>query len=677
MLLAVFVAVIVLFLPGYLGFRVIGQSRSFSLALAPLFSSGLFGLLGIVYAMIGVPSGVISVFIMPTTALALLLILLSVWRGKTSSDGRKLPLSVIALAAIFGLLVGGYVFVLRLPRTDAIFQGWDNIAHLNFIRAFFDSGNWSSLHPSGYLTAGDMAISPVASGTFYPAVWHEVCALVVLMSGAEVAKAINAVNYVFASLVYPLGTVCALRVFFGQDRRTLYCGAIVSVSFAQFPWVLIIFGPIFPNLASFCCIPAALALGGSAIRSLFERKHSIPSILMLLAICLSLGLLQPNALFTFAIMLFFYVGWTIFSHASSYRIAGHRISSLACMDIFYAICLVLWIAIYHSPFIASLLTYHWDSYANVQQACINVLTAGYGYGFGQNTPAQLLLAFMVIVGILAILKQGRHSWMVQTYFLVCIMCIVDAATDGQLKSILCSIWYTDPSRVASMCAMAAVPLAAVGLTETVAFFHRTLAPTAKTSALSPLGVAVGVVACFAFLNFARFYAIPGWQQAGIQDAYGYYDGALQSYYSLDADTSALTQEEQDFADEVVSIVPEDALVINDPADGSLVLYGTDGLRCYYRTGFGYGADEGESADSQLIRTSLNDISTNQAVREAADRIGARYVLLLDRGDMKMTWLRFMVTGENDFEGITDIDDDTPGFKLILEQDGMRLYEIAE
>lgn len=74
----------------------------------------------------------------------------------------------------------------------------------------------------------------------------------------------------------------------------------------------------------------------------------------------------------------------------------------------------------------------------------------------------------------------------------------------------------------------------------------------------------------------------------------------------------MTQEEQDFAEKALETIPESSVVINDPGNGSLLLYGVDGTRCYYRTASGY--EKGETEGSRLICTDLKDIETKEAVR---------------------------------------------------------------
>jgi hypothetical protein len=675
-LAAIPVVIAILYLPGYLGFRIANLNRSFSLMAAPVLSVALYALLGNLYSVARIGSNAISIFAILTVLLLVAAFLCMGRRQDRTGEGARIPVPVILFAAIFGLAVGAYVFVLRLPRTDAVFQGWDNVTHLNYIRAFIDSGDWSSLHPTSYLA--DPSIQPVEQGGFYPAAWHELCALTVLMSGATVAKAVNAVNYILCSLVYPLGAVAALRMIFGDRSRVLYAGAIVSVSFAQFPWSMLVFGPIYSNLAAFCLVPTAFAVTYASINNLFEHHEAKRYVFMILAVIIALGFLQPSAVFLLAVLLFFYLGHRIYSYCASYRMFGRSISSKACMNIFYLVCLVLWIAVYLSPITANMLQWRWLAFTNSWQEIINILTAGYGYGFGQNTPAQLLLALMVTIGLLSALRKPNYQWVVQTYVLACIFCFVDATLDGLLKDVLCSIWYADPSRLASICAIAAMPLAALGLADTADFCVRKLAASRGEQGLSASAVTIGVAACFIALNFARFYAIPGWESAGIVDAYSALDSSAQKFYSIESSemvATALTQEERDFAAKAQEYIPEGSVVINDPSDGSVLLYGLQGVRCYYRGTGGYRTNETET--SKIIRTHLKDIAKNEKVREAVHSIGAKYVLILDSSNKGGSFLNFMGANFDIFHGIADITDTTPGFKLLLAEGPMRLYEIEE
>ncbi|MGN0055518.1 MAG: DUF6541 family protein [Atopobiaceae bacterium] len=676
MLVALPCLVLVLFLPGYFLLSLLGVQRGWALLLAPMGSVALYGIVANAYSLVGVSSNLLSVFIVPTAVFAILAVVIRK-RINRNLIGYPTPQwGPIALAAALGLAVGMYTFVLVLPRTDAVFQGWDNVTHLNQIRSFLDSGNWSSLRPSNYLTSADAAINPIPGAGFYPSGWHEVCALVVLMSGATVAKVVNAANYMFSSLVYPIGAVVMLQVLVGRRKQLLYCGAVVSVSFSTFPWMLLTFGPIFPNLAAFCLIPIGIVMAVSFVKSIVRRRDVIRAFILLLICVIALGIMQPNALFTLAVLLYFYFMYRIRTYRRRYKLLGKSCSSNACANVFALVCIALWTIALQTSFIKPLLEFHWYAFAGYWQELINILFLGYSYGFGPGVPAQIVLALMVFLGVLLSTRDSGQRWIAQTYAFVCIMLWVCACTDGLLKTFLCGIWYTDPCRIASMASMAAVPLAALGLDQVVTVSIRWYG-VAKVEGphLSKTTVGTGVVVVFLALNFARSYALPGWEHSGIQDSFTAVANNVQALYAIDGQEAALTQSEKDFAQKVLDRIPADSLVINNPTDGSLVLYGIDGMRCYYRTATGY--DDSELNDSVLIRTKLKDIASDTAVRDAVNHVGARYVLVLDASNQADTYLSWMPASEEAFGGITGITDATPGFKTILSEGSMRLYEIEE
>ena len=94
---------------------------------------------------------------------------------------------------------------------------------------------------------------------------------------------------------------------------------------------------------------------------------------------------------------------------------------------------------------------------------------------------------------------------------------------------------------------------------------------------------------------------------------------------------------------------------------------------YYRR-FSLPSSEAETKESQLIRNHLFEISYNRDVRSACDKLGLKYVLILDLNEQDNPhhfWSYF----PDQWEGIETINDDTPGFKTVLSEGSMRLYEI--
>jgi hypothetical protein len=129
-----------------------------------------------------------------------------------------------------------------------------------------------------------------------------------------------------------------------------------------------------------------------------------------------------------------------------------------------------------------------------------------------------------------------------------------------------------------------------------------------------------------------------------------------------------------FVNEAMELIPQGALVINSPRDGSMWAYAINHLNTYYRK-----QTPSETEETELLRTHLCDVATNQDVRDVVDKTGAQYVLLLDK-DVAFedgVWLdQFKKKYVKSWKGIESIDDDTPGFRVVLAVgDEMRLYQI--
>lgn len=144
-----------------------------------------------------------------------------------------------------------------------------------------------------------------------------------------------------------------------------------------------------------------------------------------------------------------------------------------------------------------------------------------------------------------------------------------------------------------------------------------------------------------------------------------YDPAVEHVYSA---------REIAFVGQALDRVPKDALVINQPNDGSTFAYALNDMNTYYR----HCRVGKQTEDSRTIRLKLVDYATDEQVRKAVKDTGAEYVLLLDQG-VKLedgVWLP-QYGDPRPWEGIDSITDDTPGFSIVLADGDMRLYRIDE
>lgn len=169
-------------------------------------------------------------------------------------------LLTIGLLIAFAIIV--YSTVLPLDGPESFSQHSDNMAHLGSIISMTETGFYSTFNASSYLATPLNQIPVETSPSFYPEGWHIVCAMISSTLGVSAPMAENAANLAFAGSVFPLG-ICALSetVFSGHQKTLLRFGAIVSsVCFVAFPSGMYLFGPLYPNAASYCALPALLYL---------------------------------------------------------------------------------------------------------------------------------------------------------------------------------------------------------------------------------------------------------------------------------------------------------------------------------------------------------------------------------------------------------------------------------
>ena len=342
------------------------------------------------------------------------------------------------------------------------------------------------------------------------------------------------------------------------------------------------------------------------------------------------------------------------------------------------ICVIWWV-VYHLPFLSAVVEHSWGAAQYPLEAVLHTLMLGF-----MDDGVQLVLMVFVFVGMFWTLKERR--WLA-TFRLVRArmpgMFIVGVSTSGRLQHLLTGFWYTDYYRVAAMAAIFGIPLAAMGVALVARTIARLLsrsrdkAPAWATSIACALCAFVLVWGTF-FLDDPRADINPSsevpnmgrgamtlvWQRLSWQNNVDY----------------IYTTAEKEFVAEVEQVLPEGAVVINNPNDGSCFCYVVDGMRTYYRYLRTYG-EGGETEDSALIRSRLDSISYDDRVKEAVENVGAEYLLLLDQG----RWYNpsdpdsnfFFTYDDNSlWAGIDYVRDSTPGFEVVLARDDMRLYRIT-
>lgn len=512
-----------------------------------------------------------------------------------------------------------------------------------------------------------------------------------------------------------------LRTVLAGNRAAILLGALCPLAFTAFPWALLIFGPLYPNLLAFSLIPVAAAC---FVRLLFPRCRRAERLADGLGFLLgfaALVLTQTNAVFTFGLWVapFLVERAASLADGMAVPVGKGRLLKLAFGALAACAVCVVWLACFNAPFLKSVVWYDWPAFESAPSALADIVSLG----FRIDVP-QWWLALFVLVGIVATFLERRLLWLAAAFAASCAICLVDMAVDGFAKHLLAGFWYADSTRVAAMAALFAIPLAALGLGS----IHRCLmaairrarraasssggrasAPAVRNgdaSAAAPCAsgrAAAGGTralpralsgACAALLAFA--FALPVFWPLHPQDtqdpqrtAFGAVAGSLASMND-EAEPRVFDPDEAEFVREVRRMLPEGEMVVNYPDDGSAFAYAVCGLNAYCRYMWTYGSPT-ETAESLAIRHRLAGVATDVGVRDALRSIGARYLLLLDYGamtnkgqgeselggppDPHRRWLFSYLKRGGTWSGIERVDDATPGFTVVTARGDMRLYRI--
>lgn len=602
----------------------------------------------------------------------------------------------LALYVVIGILMATFVFLMALDSPESFGHFDDNTAHYNYIRSFLETGYYSILQVNGFVGYADY------DGAFYPALWHIFTSLVAGLTDSSVMMAFNASVFVFTALILSIGSCALFATLFPRRPDIVLVGALTCVAFAAFPWGFLVFGQLVSNLAAFSMVPPVVALFILTVRTPMSVSKRCA-----LAISLALGFMalagaQPNAIFTAGLMCAFwlasYLMYTIDQRSNVKNVFAFQV--IAFILLIALVCGV-WYVFYNASFMEGVLRSNWAAYGTIPEA----FARAFALMPGDREHPQLVLGVVVLVGFVACLRKKGYRWLGFLYLLGLLFYVVDMGTEGPLKSVLVGFWYTDPYRVGAMLALFCAPLAAVGLANIVRFIarlfgkltnrkeppdiafaedapgrHVDLSKIQRTQSkkrirarwLTYILSAIVVVAVVTASLINPFsYTLPNGKSyySGLEKIQNY----LENSYSWTRKIYGMSGDQRAFVQQVMDIVPEDELIVNVPYDGTGWAYGTEGLKANWR----YFRTTGDIHPAKELRLSLNEIATNADVQQAVEDGDFHYLIRLNTGSddpnrSNMFGARY---NPDDWIGIESVNDDTPGFEIILSDGNMRLYRI--
>lgn len=584
----------------------------------------------------------------------------------------------IALYLCVNIAVMFVVFLSLLDSPERIFTFGDNDYHVTVIKSMIDSGDYSTLAVSQYPSDLPSEQNPFdIPASYYPAGYHIFTALIAAPLGVSAPLAENASNFLITSVIFPLSMLALLRSIF-DNKWIVFIGAFVVCACVAYPLRPLIVHQIYPNVAAFACIPSTIALFYTAFNFSKRIQHRVKYFILFIACIIGVGTLHPNAviaasMFSFSILVASAIPKLIYRTKA--KTSAKRITVTLAILTLSVIFLVAWVFLLNHPALYNTTSYIWEWTISPLIGLLSVGTLGL-----KLMSPNFMLAIMMLIGFAYCAKRKKYWWVILSALMCMAVYYFNAVGSPEIKRLFAGFWYTDPERTSALVALAVTPLTACGIYSTIKFFM-SLAYRIKRKRSHPLHscyrlskatkatISATCLIIFMALNYMpNLLHIP---VRGIRElpSFSATRGLIYEWSKPTDSHNLYTEDERSFVNKALEETGEESLIINMPYDGSLYSYAFDDLNVYYKSHI----DGGDDTNSQLIRTQLDQIANNDAVENAVSDIGAQYVLKLhldpESNDDRNHWT------PDEWTGLDNITDETPGFEIVLSDGDMRLYRI--
>ena len=583
------VALLVVLGPGWVAARLLGVRGLPAVAVAPAVSITTVSMSGVVVSLLGWRWGTTSF-----VAASLLLWLLAVGIGRALPPARRRDAgaSISAVAGVAIAAVGILVVYLPVSGAPDVFpQHPDTIFHLGTVQWMLDRGDTSSLEGAGFVS--------LSGGGFYPAAFHGVVVTVAQITGASVAVSASVVALTISAVVWPLGCLLLGRLVLGPRLAVTLAVAVVSVGFSAFPYWLMGYGVLWPNLLGYALLPVAMACLVAALASGPDRAMSpVRSTLLLLATLPGIGLAHPNAFIALLVMGYFVVAERLVTLAWRERRSRRRLAAWAGGTVVVGTLI--------AGAAAAAITQRADALrasnvfgpeVTLPEAVVQALLHG-----PRGLPRLHVLGAVVLAGVVVLLWRHRDQlWVVASLAVTVGLFVAVMGVDSRETRLLTWPWYNNPPRLAALLVLPAV-----------------LAGSAAVVALADLLSRVrglkGSVLWPSLLAPAALVLVTG----------GYVDehrSVISFYFHPTAASSVVSESELDSLRALAREIPRDAVVAANPWNGAPYLYLVSGRRMLFPT---------EKAivpgDRALLARRLDDAGAAAEVCTAARRQGVQYAI---------------------------------------------------
>jgi hypothetical protein len=639
-------AVVLMYLPGLAIAACLKFRLGPAIGMAPLHSMAAAGLAGTVGGVLGVPWSVLPYIAICVllAALGLLVTRKAPWPAKVSRK-EWLPYLAVGIAVI--CITWRFTQLIGSPSNPA--QVFDNVFHLNAIRYILDTGNASSLTLASL--QGVTGLDAV-----YPAAWHSMAALLVQLTGIDIPTAQNAIDLVIAAVIWPASCLFLVGSVVSRRPAALVLAAIISSAQVAFPYMMIVWGPLFPYALAVSMLPAAmtsfLALYGLGPRHGGTWGAGFVSLGLAVGGLAFAHTSAINTLLALVAPILLFKWWQWARRMGPWRPlrARHALLVLAAL-IGLGLAAISWLKLRPAPY------ENWGPTVKPGAAIGEILSV---------SPMQLAIPAVVVsvlsvYGLYVVFRYRKHVWLAACYSVVAVLYVVAAAAPtGTLRDAIVGTWYQDTYRLAALLPLFTTPLAVVGGLHLWKLWNRSRAAAATIPAVerrlgTGRGPALLAVTAAVLVTLLATFLGPT----------SHYIAGAATVYRFDEQSKMLTVDERALLERVAEHVPAGSVIADNPWNGSSLAYAYAGRRVLTPHLFA-GADPVRELIDERLKYEPADPKICDALRstnvEFVLDFGSDYMIDLD--------------GSGDFPGVTDIGD-AAGFEL-LDSEGAhaKLYRIT-
>ncbi|WP_243224838.1 DUF6541 family protein [Microbacterium sp. CIAB417] len=633
---ALLAAILVVFVPGVLALWGVGLRGLALLAAAPVFGVAVVGVTALVFGALGIPWSPLS-----WGGAALVLVVVAWVLGRLF--GNRLPPAesrgatwILPVALAIGALFGIWRLAAYISDPTALSQTNDAVFHMNAVRFALETADASSLH-----------INAVIGGrSFYPAAWHGVVSLVVMLTGSQITVAVNMLTLVIGAFIWPLGIAWLTKQITGSITISAYA-AVFSGAMQAFPLLMFQWGVLFPNALSTALIPAGIAIVMSLPRwnrNTDRVRAGFRTLLLVLLVMAALLLSQPAALLPWAAICAVWLTFHLLGGSSG---VSRRVAIISVVATWVALVGV-WAYLAQGTSGS-----HWGPFRGKLEAVLDVILNGQ-----VTLPFAYGVSVLMLLGLVVAVRRASYRWFVVAWLGISGLYVLVAAVGNPfIREHVLGAWYADPYRIAALAPIVVIPLAAIGFDAIVRWAARLWRGTAtppKASVVSAIALIVAVLGMLV-LVLLRSVAMPQYMDRTFE---------LDSRYAADPERFGyLDPDERALLESLGEYVPEGERVIGNPGTGSGFGYVLSGYDVFPRTW-----SPPNTEDWALIGESLRDAAEDPDVCDALETYGSpQYVLDFGPGEERAG--RWLMPGMTDFA-------EQDGFELVAERGDASLWRIT-